>query len=71
MTDIVSFIFSLVHFKLCPSSACSSSCSNSADYVVDMNEFVNAYVESKLSVQEYNCERKLIFYSNTDVLRLD
>ncbi|KAL3798253.1 hypothetical protein HJC23_000167 [Cyclotella cryptica] len=47
----------LVHFKLCPSSSCSSSCENGADYVVDMNEFVNAYVESKLSVQEYNCER--------------
>ena len=46
----------LVHFKLCPSSSCDS-CEGGADYVVDMNEFVNAYVESKLSAQEYNCER--------------
>jgi len=47
----------LIHFKLCPSSSCSSKCEGGADYVVDMNEFVNAYVESKLSAQEYNCER--------------
>ena len=33
-----------------------------------MNEFVNAYVESKLSVQEYNCEREScgIFYLNDE-----
>lgn len=63
---------SLVHFKLCPSSSCSSSCAKGADYVVDMNEFVNAYVESKLSVQEYNCERKScgIFHSNAEALDL-
>jgi len=46
----------LVHFKLCPSDDCGS-CEGGADYVVDMNEFVNAYVESKLSAQEYDCER--------------
>ena len=47
----------LVHFKLCPSSSCSNNCEGGADYVVDMAEFVNAYVESKLTAQEYNCER--------------
>ncbi|KAL7475538.1 hypothetical protein ACHAW6_001449 [Cyclotella cf. meneghiniana] len=46
----------LVHFKLCPSSSCSS-CEGGADYVIDMNEYVNAYMESKLEAQEYNCER--------------
>jgi len=46
----------LVHFKLCPTDSCSS-CENGADYVVDMATFVNAYTESKLSAQEYNCER--------------
>jgi hypothetical protein len=46
----------LVHFKLCPSSSCRS-CAGGADYVIDMNEYINAYVESKMDVQEYNCER--------------
>ncbi|KAL7540637.1 hypothetical protein ACHAXR_010267 [Thalassiosira sp. AJA248-18] len=45
----------LVHFKLCPTGNCDS-CSNGADYVIDMNEFVEAYIESKLEAQEYNCE---------------
>ena len=44
----------LVHYKLCPTG--SSSCSNSADYVIDMNMFVEAFIESKLDAQEYNCE---------------
>jgi len=45
----------LVHFKLCPSDSCSS-CDGGADYVIDMNTFVEAYIESKMSAQEYNCE---------------
>lgn len=45
----------LVHFKLCPSGSCSS-CTNGADYVIDMNNFVEAYIQSKLDAQEYNCE---------------
>ena len=45
----------LVHFKLCPTGNCDS-CSNGADYVIDMNAFVEAYIESKLDAQEYNCE---------------
>ena len=51
----------LVHFKLCPTGSCSSSssssCANGADYVVDMNVFVDAYIDSKLTAQEYNCEQ--------------
>eukprot|EP00970_Alexandrium_tamarense_P020088 scaffold14831_cov214-Alexandrium_tamarense.AAC.3 len=46
----------LIHFKLCPSSSCSS-CSGGADYVIDMNEFMGAYLESKMNAQEYNCEK--------------
>jgi len=48
----------LVHFKLCPTGSCSASasCSNGADYVIDMNEFVDAYIDSKLTAQQYNCE---------------
>jgi len=47
----------LVHYKLCPSGSCSSGCENGADYVIDMNVFVEAYIESKLDAQEYNCEQ--------------
>ena len=45
----------LVHFKLCPSGN-SGSCSNGADYVIAMPLFVEAYIESKMDAQEYNCE---------------
>ena len=46
----------LVHFKLCPAESCTTSCTNGADYVINMNLFVQAYVESKMTSQEYNCE---------------
>jgi len=46
----------LIHFKLCPTESCSSGCSNGADYVIDMNVYVEAYIQSKLEAQEYNCE---------------
>lgn len=46
----------LVHFKLCPSDSCRS-CQNGADYVVELNEFIDAMMEAKLTAQEYNCER--------------
>jgi hypothetical protein len=46
----------LVHFKLCPSDSCRS-CTNGADYVVDLNEFIDAMMEAKLTAQEYNCQR--------------
>lgn len=46
----------LVHFKLCPSDSCSSGCSGGGDYVMDMNEFVMAYMEYKQEAQEAQCE---------------
>jgi len=46
----------LVHFQLCPTNSCRR-CKNGADYVVDMNEFVDAAVEARLTAEEYNCER--------------
>jgi hypothetical protein len=48
----------LVKFQLCPSDACSSNgkCSNGAEYLVEMQEFVEAVYESKMTQQEYNCE---------------
>ncbi|KAL7527295.1 hypothetical protein ACHAXR_001884, partial [Thalassiosira sp. AJA248-18] len=46
----------VVHFKLCPSDSCFR-CKNGADYVVELSEFVDAYLESKMTSLEYNCER--------------
>jgi hypothetical protein len=49
----------LVSFQLCPTSYCSSSgCSSSAygEYVVDMNTFVDAYMEYQLEARQYKCE---------------
>ena len=49
-------VIPLVHFKLCRSSTCSGGCSNGGEYVVEMRDFVEAYVESKMTAKEYNCE---------------
>jgi hypothetical protein len=49
----------LVKFSLCPTNAddpSCSSCKNGATYVVNMNEFVDAYTEMKLDAEEYACE---------------
>jgi len=46
----------LVHYKLCPTGNCDT-CSGGADYVIDMGLFVEAFIESKLEAQEYNCEQ--------------
>jgi len=45
----------LVHFKLCPSDSCRR-CKNGADYVVDLNDFVDAILEAQMTQQEYMCE---------------
>jgi len=45
----------LVLFKLCPTNSCST-CKHGAEYLVEMREFVESYLESKMSQQEYNCE---------------
>mmetsp|Transcript_36952 Transcript_36952/g.62855 ORF Transcript_36952/g.62855 Transcript_36952/m.62855 type:complete len:431 (-) Transcript_36952:180-1472(-) len=46
----------LVHFQLCPSDSCWR-CKNGADYVVDLETFVDAIIEAKMTAQEYNCEQ--------------
>lgn len=45
----------LVRFALCPSDSCSS-CPNGGQYVVNMQEFINAYTEAKLNEKEAQCE---------------
>ena len=47
----------LVHYKLCPTGSCDTGCTGGADYVIDMNVFVEAYIESKVEAQEYACEQ--------------
>ena len=58
----------LVHYKLCPTNSCGDSCSGGADYVIDMGLFVEAYIESKMDAQEYNCEqaRENCYYDDED-----
>jgi len=46
----------LVHFSLCPSDSCWR-CKNGAEYVVTLNDFVDAALEAKMTALEYNCER--------------
>jgi hypothetical protein len=47
----------LVHFQLCPTDACAKSCKNGADYIVEMREFVESYLEFQMNQKEYNCEK--------------
>jgi len=60
----------LVKFKLCPTveddgydygqyeytSSCGK-CKNGAEYLVEMREFLEAYLDFQLTQQEYNCEQ--------------
>jgi hypothetical protein len=46
----------LVKFSLCPSAEGCSTCSGGGQYVVAMEDFVDAYTEAKLTEQEYACE---------------
>jgi len=51
----------LVRFRLCPSDTCSmesaAGCSEGyGDYVIGMDEYLEAYFEAVEQVQEYNCE---------------
>jgi hypothetical protein len=55
----------LVRFRLCPSDSCSASkaagCSSGyGDYVVDMDTFVQSYVQGKLQQQQYDCQYHLL-----------
>ncbi|KAL7546251.1 hypothetical protein ACHAWF_009587 [Thalassiosira exigua] len=42
----------LVHFKLCPKDHCDDNCAEGGDYVVDMYEFLDAYMEYR---QDHLC----------------
>lgn len=51
----------LVRFRLCPSDSCDSSssggCSSSyGEYIVDMDVFLELYMQDKMELQEYTCE---------------
>lgn len=47
----------LIRFRLCPASSCSAGCdSGYGDYIIDMNTYVNAYLESKEELERQACE---------------
>mmetsp|Transcript_13097 Transcript_13097/g.19087 ORF Transcript_13097/g.19087 Transcript_13097/m.19087 type:complete len:345 (-) Transcript_13097:156-1190(-) len=46
----------LAKFKLCPSDKCGSYCTG-AEYLVDMDQFVNSYTEWQMNDKEYKCEQ--------------
>ena len=57
----------LVSFKLCPTNADETlgqydymsscgNCRNGAEYLVEMREFLEAYLEFQMTQKEYNCE---------------
>eukprot|EP00980_Cylindrotheca_fusiformis_P008526 scaffold1807_cov140-Cylindrotheca_fusiformis.AAC.18 len=51
------FTMNMVKFGLCPSDKSCNSCGNGkAQYVVNMEAFVNAYTEMKMNKQEQACE---------------
>ena len=55
----------LVRFRLCPTDTCSygdaGGCgSGYGDYIVDMNTFLEAYMENRQEFEEWNCE----YYEN-------
>lgn len=51
------YTMNLVKFALCPSTSSCSSCGNGkAQYVVNMETFVNAYTEMQMNAQEQACE---------------
>jgi hypothetical protein len=48
----------LVLFKLCPTkNNCSNNCKGGAEYLVELKEFVEAYMNSQKSQKEYNCAK--------------
>lgn len=46
----------LVLFKLCPTDKCSS-CNGGAEYLVELKDFVEAYMNSQSTQKEYNCAK--------------
>jgi len=46
----------LVRFRLCPASSCDTSCdSGYGDYIIDMNMYVDSYIEAKEEMEEEAC----------------
>mmetsp|Transcript_38626 Transcript_38626/g.46598 ORF Transcript_38626/g.46598 Transcript_38626/m.46598 type:complete len:399 (-) Transcript_38626:99-1295(-) len=50
----------MITFNLCNSNSCNSNnkktCSGGGQYIVGMDDFLNAYIEAKEEEKEYNCE---------------
>jgi len=47
----------LIRFRLCPASSCESSCdSGYGDYVIDMNTYVDSYMEAKEEMEQQACQ---------------
>lgn len=51
----------LVRFRLCPADYCTAESaagcnSGYGDYIIDMNTFIDAYMENKNEVEQYTCE---------------
>lgn len=46
-----------ITFKVCPSDNCSSGCRYGGEYIVEMRDYVQTYLEFKEGLQEYNCEQ--------------
>lgn len=46
----------LAEFSLCPSNACKSGCRKGGKYVVDMKDFVQAYIETKEEAEKEACK---------------
>jgi len=46
----------LVKFKLCPSNAGCSKCQYGGEYVVEMREFLEVYLEAKEEIEQAQCE---------------
>jgi len=43
-------------FRACPQGECSSTCSYGADYIVQLADYVDAYITAKQNLREYNCQ---------------
>jgi len=53
-----------VRYRLCPSSSCSSNTalgctSGFGDYIVDMDTFLQGYIQNKKDIEEAQCETRL------------
>jgi hypothetical protein len=69
-SDAMIYNKQLARFRLCPSDSCDSSsaggCSNSAEYVVEMGTFADAWTEAQMEAQEYKCEKYRETYCDCD-----